>query len=131
MRGLRRGGGGRGEKRRAHRPPPAPRHGPHQVRGAAPVQEAGGQGHGDPGRAVQALHGGLRRHRLHRQTLPPPGRDRHPLLHHRGLRHRGRWGEGGRPRRHHPGPGHHGSGAGAHQRAEGLAGGKAGLLIFC
>ena len=27
--------------------------------------------------AVQALHGGLRRRRLHRQALPPPGRDRH------------------------------------------------------
>ena len=30
----------------------------------------------------EALYGGLRRRRLHRQALPPPGRDRHPLLHH-------------------------------------------------
>ena len=33
-------------------------------------------------RAGEAFHGGLRRRRLHRQALPPPGRDRHAALHH-------------------------------------------------
>ena len=31
---------------------------------------------------VEVLHGGLRRDRLHRQALPPSGRNRHALLHH-------------------------------------------------
>ena len=36
----------------------------------------------------QALHGRLRRDRLHRQALSPPGRDRHAAVHHRRFRHR-------------------------------------------
>ena len=44
-----------------------------QVRSAAAVQEAGRQGHGNPQRAGQGLHGGLRRRRFHRQAVPPPG----------------------------------------------------------
>ena len=35
--------------------------------------------------ARQALHGGLRRNRLHRQALPPAGRGGHAPVHHRGL----------------------------------------------
>ncbi len=105
---------GRGQERRAHRPAPPPRSGPLQVRHPAPVQEAGRQGPGDPDRAVQVFHGGLRRRRLHRQALPPPGRDRHPLLHHRGLRDRGRRQDPRGQRRHHPGPGYHGAGTSAH-----------------
>ena len=38
---------------------------------------------------VEVLPGGVRRDRLHRQALPPSGRNRHALLHLRGLRHRG------------------------------------------
>ena len=34
--------------------------------------------------------GRLRRHRRHRQAVPPPGRDRHPVLHHRRLPEPGR-----------------------------------------
>jgi hypothetical protein len=62
-----------------------------------------------PGRTVaQALERGLRRRRADRPPLPPPGRDRHPVLHHRGLRHaRGQRG-------HRPGARH--DGAGAHRR---------------
>ena len=54
-----------------------------------PEQEAQRQGPGAPGGAEQGLDGGLRRRRLHRQALPPAGRGGHPLLRHRGLRHRG------------------------------------------
>ena len=45
-----------------------------------------------------------------------------PVLHHRGLRHRGRRGQGHRRRqlRHRPRPRHHGAGAYAHLRAEDL-----------
>ena len=69
----------------AHRAAPAPLSGTVQVRRAAPVQETGRQGDGDPQRAGQGLHGRLRRRRFHRQALPPSGRDRHPAVHHRGL----------------------------------------------
>ena len=62
---------------------------PVQGGGAAPEQEAQRQGPGAPGGAEQGLDGGLRRRRLHRQALPPAGRGGHPLLRHRGLRHRG------------------------------------------
>ena len=57
----------------------------------------------------------LRRHRRHRQALPPPGRDRHPVLHH------GRLPEPGGPDRHRPRPRHHGPGARRHRRARGRA----------
>ena len=100
------------------------------VRRAAPLQEAQRQGPGDPTGAFQGLYGGLRRRGLHRQALPPPGRDRHPLLHHGGFPDRGRRGEPRRQLRHRPGPGHHGAGENAHQRAEELDRGKGGLLIL-
>ena len=77
---------------------------------------------------AEGLHGGLRRRRLHRQALPPRGRDRHALLHHRGLPDRGRRREGRRRLRHCPGPGHHGAGAYAHFSAEGVPGRETGLL---
>ncbi len=51
-----------------------------------------------------------------------------PVLHHRGLRHRGRCGEGRRQLRDRPRARHHGAGACPHQRAEGLSGGEAGVL---
>ena len=35
---------------------------------------------------AQELEHRVRRRRRHRPPLPPPGRDRHPVLHHRGLR---------------------------------------------
>ena len=59
--------------------------------------------------AVQELHGGLRRRRLHRQALPPPGRDRHascasPMI-------STPWRRETRRLRHHPRPGYHGPGA--------------------
>ena len=47
----------------------------------------------------------IRRRPEHRAPLPPPGRDRHPLLCHRGLRHPRR------PCRHYPRPGHHAPGS--------------------
>ena len=73
VRGLRRGASDRqqGQGGRPHRPASAPGSGSLQVRRPAPEQEAGRQGHGDPQRAEQVLHGGLRRYRLHRQALPP------------------------------------------------------------
>ena len=47
----------------------------------------------------------VRRERLDRQALPPPGRDRHPLLRHRRLPdHGGRHRHPPRPRHHRPGP---------------------------
>ena len=42
-------------------------------------KKLGPKADGDPQRAGQGLHGGLRRRRFHRQALPPSGRDRHPL----------------------------------------------------
>ena len=62
----------------------------------------------------------LRRRRLHRQALPPPGRDRHPLLHHPGLPDRGRRHHSRRPLRHRPGAGFHGAGQNPHVRSEEL-----------
>ena len=78
--------------------------------------------------AEQGVDAGLRRDRLHRQALPPRGRGGHPLLHHRGLRHRGRCRARGRQLRHRPRARHHGAGAYPHQRAEGIPGRKAGVL---
>ena len=83
---LRRGGGARGEAGGAAPAPPA---GAHQGGGAAAVQEGRADG-GEPrgGRhAAGPLAGGARRHPVDRPPLPPPGRDRHPLRRHRGLRH--------------------------------------------
>ena len=67
---------------------------PLQGRRAAPVQKAGAQGPGKVRDMLPAFHGGLRRGRLHRQALPPPGRDRHAAVHHHRFRHRGRRREG-------------------------------------
>ena len=87
VRGLRRGGGGRGQERRRARwcctctrpwRPSRRRCCPCPKSSATRPREI-------YARAVQGLHGGLRRDRLHRQALPPGGRDRHALLHHRGL----------------------------------------------
>ena len=93
-------------------------------------KKLGAQGPGDPRHALQGLYGGLRRGRVHRQAVPPPGRDRHAVVRHRGLPDRGRPGEGRARRRlrHHPGPGHHGTGAPAHQPAEGLHRRESGVL---
>ena len=92
-------------------------------------QEAGPQGHGDLSYAPKGLYGGLRRGRLHRQALPPRGRDRHPLLHHRGLPDRRRRKHPRRQRRHHPRPRHHGAGPRAHRPAQSLAHRQAGVLM--
>ena len=87
VRSIRRGAPDRqqGQGGYPHRAASASGSGSLQVRCAALEQEAGREGHGDPQRAEQVLHGGLRRYRFHRQALPPRGRDRHPVLHHRGL----------------------------------------------
>ena len=94
VRSLRRGASwtdSQGQGRCAHRAAPASGRWPPSSAAVLPLsKKLGRQGHGDPQRAGQGLHGGLRRRRLHRQALPPPGRDRHPAVHHRGLPDRGR-----------------------------------------
>ncbi len=55
-----------------------PRPGALQVRRAPLSKKLGPRRPGDPADAGEGLYGGLRRGRLHRQALPPPGRDRHP-----------------------------------------------------
>ena len=53
---------------------------------------------------VQALHGRIRRDRLHRQALPPSGRGRHAPVRDRRFRHAGdRQGHRARPRHHEAG----------------------------
>ena len=98
-------------------PPPA---GAHQGGRAAALQEGGAAGREPRGgrHAAGPLAGGARRHPVDRPPLPPPGRDRHPLRRHRGLRQPP--GHGG----HHPGAGHHGAGPGAHRRPGGDAAGE-------
>ena len=64
---------------------------------SAPAEEqAWRAGRQYPCRTVQILPGGIRRNRLHRQTVPPSGRNRYALQHLRGLRNRRN------PDRHHP-----------------------------
>ena len=65
---------------------------------------------------------GLRRDRLHRQALSPSGRDRHAVLHLRGLRYRSY------RQRHRARPRHHAAGSGSDRRAERMAGKEAGIL---
>ena len=85
--------GGRGPP--AHRAAPPPPPGPGQGRRAAARLQGGhaGEGPRDLRGAAPPRPGRVRRGRLDRQALPPPGRDRHPLGHHRrppddGGRHR-------------------------------------------
>ena len=97
VRRLRRGGRGRGEERRAHRPAPASGSGSLQGAPCCPCPRSWPTRRRElQAELSQVLHGGLRRRRLHRQALPPSGRDRHALLRHRGLPDRGhRHGRGG------------------------------------
>jgi glycyl-tRNA synthetase len=89
-----------------------------------PQREALAQGAGAGGRAAQAVDRRVRRRPGDRPPLPPPGRDRHPVLRHRRLRHpRGRRGD--RPK-----PGHHDPGAHPHlPRGELPAGAPPRLLM--
>ena len=76
-----RGGGGA----KAHAPSPPPPAGAGEGGGAAAGVEGGDAGAraGDLRGAARAGPGRVRRGRLDRQALPPPGRDRHALGHHR------------------------------------------------
>ncbi len=83
------------EGRQPHRPAPAPAPGPGQGRRPPPRLQGGDAGEGarDLRRPAPPPPRRVRRGRLDRQALPPPGRDRHPLGHHRrppddGGRHR-------------------------------------------
>ena len=71
------------------------------------------EGPGSRRRPAQALDRRLRRRGGDRPALPPPGRDRHPVLRHRRLRHPDR------QRGDRAGPGHHGPGAGLAGRGRG------------
>ena len=96
---------------------PAPR--PGQGGGAAAVAERTPVAAGALGRRPSArpLGDRLRRRRRDRPPLPPPGRDRHPVLRHDRLRlARGRRGDRARPR-------HDGAGARAARRARRVPGG--------
>ena len=64
--------------------------------------------------AAQELERRVRRRRRHRPPLPPPGRDRHAVLHHGGLRHPRR------PGRDRPRAGLDGAGAGLAGPGRGL-----------
>ena len=94
---------------------------PLQGGGAAPVQEARSPSgvRGGAGSAPAPVDDRLRRDPVHRASLSPPRRDRHPLLRDRGLRHPGR------PGRHRAGPRHHGPRPGAHRRSCGAPGRQA------
>ena len=66
---------------------------------AAAAKTACGQSERNLYRAAERLHGRHRHDGQHRQTLPPPGRDRHAALHHGRFRHAGRrHRHGARPR---------------------------------
>ena len=89
---LRRGGG-RGPRARAAAPAPQAR--PRQGRRAAAAEQGGParEGAGHLRGAARANVGRVRHRRVDRQALPAPGRDRHPVGHHRrppddGGRHR-------------------------------------------
>ena len=73
------------EGRQRTRPAPPPEARPGQGRGAAAGQQgrAAREGARDLRGAPQADAGRVRHRRLDRQALPPPGRDRHALGHHR------------------------------------------------
>ncbi|CAA9268828.1 MAG: Glycyl-tRNA synthetase, partial [uncultured Arthrobacter sp.] len=79
---------------------------PRQGRGAAAEPQRGplAQGQGAGGAAAAELEHRLRRRRGDRTPLPPAGRDRHAVLHHRRFRHPRR------PGRDHPRTRHHGAG---------------------
>ncbi len=91
-----------GRRGQAHRAAARPAAGPGQGGGAAVVAQRGpvSEGARPGGRAAPVLEHRLRRRGRDRPALPPPGRDRHPVLHHRGLRF------ARRPGRHHPGARH-------------------------
>ena len=107
------GSGGPGQERqgrRPHRSAPPPRSGPLQVRRAPLSKKLGPaaleiRDQLSKEFMVDYDEAGSIGKRYRRQDEIGT-----PLLHHRGLRHRGRRGEGGRPLRHRPGPGHHGAG---------------------
>ena len=95
-----------GEARIGPAPAPAPR--PVQGGGAAAVEEGHAHPAGQAGvrHARRPVHGRLRRHPVHRQALPPPGRGRHPAVRHGRLRlARRRCGDDPRPRHHRAGTG--------------------------
>ena len=82
VRRLRRGSGGCRKERYPGGAPAPSRPRALQGRRAAPVQKAQRRRQGGLCVPCPGFHGGFRRRGLHRQALPPSGRDRHPLLRH-------------------------------------------------
>ena len=103
------------DKRVGAAPRPAARPGQGGGAPAVPQRRPVAQGTRPRGRAAPQLERRLRRRRRHRPALPPPGRDRHAVLHHRRLRHPRRPG-GDDPRARHDG-----AGAGGPRPGGGLA----------